>query len=214
MSELHFFMTADDTQSFLQWLEEQYHPTFVHSWSLSPELPAFTNVQDLLTFRAAGDFRNRYFLMSEAWSVWPSVTKRIDHTDGTTSYYFNEREGGPALDLSLSRIDSENDQSFVVRGDLSAHSNYYVPAKARFSIPIARPTAMTAAFAAASNYMRRLGYRSVCAEHDGRLGPWILPGALAQHQAGGWLRIGDLHFLPRSSPTNRSKSTRPKRRAV
>lgn len=208
MSELHFFMSASDTEQFIAWLIDEFHPKFILDRQPTVPLPSFTTLEEIRRCISERGLYPRFFLLSDLWQRHPLSVSKIDHIDGHIAHHVNQRYGGPAFDFLPSREDSSGSQDFIVNGWFSDYATYYV--RRGSSNLFKRPSSMTHAFQAAQRYMRRNGQRTKSEEH-GHAGGWALAGALAGHAAGTWLRVGDLHFHPVESQRRRPKQSQSSR---
>jgi hypothetical protein len=124
----------------------------------------------------------------------------VHANDGQHFFTVSMEYGGPAFDLILSRTWAENSRRWIVHGSFSDYP-YYVVDKAFLADrslyrTFDRPAAMTAAHNEVKNYLRRNGCRSV-RRKMGYTGPWIMPGALREFQAGTSLGYADWPFEPK-----------------
>jgi len=199
MSDLRFFMTHSDTEEFVSWLIAEFRSTFVPASHPTSAFPTLTTSAEISRYIAERRNPQRFFVLSDVWQLYPLSTSQVHHNDGTSAYYVDQRYGGPAFDFVLSRSAS-SEADVIIGGGFGDYASYYLRRGSPDSFP--RPAGMAKAFRAAQNYMRRAGRRTVSAEL-GHAGGWALRGALAAHEAGAWLRLGDFHFHPtntRSSP--------------
>jgi hypothetical protein len=197
MADSHFFMTRDDSTSFVVFLMEKFSAEFVPERSTCP--PPFPRYTTLAEVQARID-RNvhRFAVLSTSYELVPLAFHETHANDGQRFFSLRQRFGGPAFDLILSRTWTDGEQRWTVPGSFGDYPYYYVDDAflADRSSPyrtMQRPVAMAAAHKEVRKYLRRHGRRSVCRE-DGRAGPWILLGALREFEAGLWLRIGDWHL--------------------
>ena len=193
MSDLHFFMSRPDTEEFVAWLIEQFQPRFFLDAQPTQPLPSFTTLDEIRACIVDRPRRPRFLVISDLWQSYPINVSEVHHNDATITHYINQRYGGPGFDFIPSRQGFGDAGEFVIGGSFADYPTYYIQRGSPDSFP--RPAAMTQAFRAAQNYMRRLGRRTMSAEL-GHAGGWALPGARAVHSAGAWLRLGDFHFRP------------------
>jgi hypothetical protein len=196
MSDIHFFMTQDDTEEFIAWLIAQFRPTFIPSSHPTQEFPRLTTLPEVSNHFTGRQHCPRFSILSDVWHLHPLCFSHIHHNDGTSAFYVDQRYGGPAFDLVFSRPHSE-EPNIIVGGRLGDYASYFIHPDRPDPFP--RPAGMAQAFRSIQNYMRRYGRRTVSAEL-GHSGGWAMRGALAAHAAGTWLRLGDFHFHPTEPP--------------
>jgi hypothetical protein len=145
---------------------------------------------------------SRFHVLSPQWEEFPLQFDEVHANDGQHFFSVSPRYGGPAFDLIVSRTWTDGQQRWIVAGSFGDYP-YYIVDKAFLADhslyrTIQRPAAMAAAHKEVQKYLRRNGCRSVCRE-EGTTGPWILPGALREFEAGIWLRGGDWHYEPKGA---------------
>jgi hypothetical protein len=104
MGDIHFFMTRKDTEAFLEFLVSEFASSFVPSWSYEPVFPEFRTTTEALNYVDSAPHRLRFFVRSDRWTLQPLSNSVIIPKGGGTPYYsIDQRYGGPAFDLLLSR---------------------------------------------------------------------------------------------------------------
>ena len=189
MAEIHFFMTHRDTHDFVSFLADFFQTTFTLDQHVTAELPVVDTVEDVdYAVRYHRD-APRFFVMSPRWQRYPLPGSETHHLDGRRLFYVDQRYGGPAFHLIVSRQAGSPD--CIYPGSFSDYPWYYV----RRGQPqtFDRPEEMATVYREVQRYLRRHGKRSRRRGKDCP-GPFILPDALACYQQGSWLRQGNWHF--------------------
>src|SRR6476660_9649000 len=99
MSDLRFFMTHSDTEEFVSWLIEQFHPTFVLDAQPTRTLPSLVTFEEIRRCIADHPHSPRFYLLSDLWQSYPPAASETRHNNGTVRYYVDQRYGGPAFDF-------------------------------------------------------------------------------------------------------------------
>lgn len=152
----------------------------------------------------------RFFVVSELWQRYPLSVSEVNAKDGRHYFAIDQRYGGPAFDFLVSKNTHESGKAYIVPGWFSDYPWYikdktYLQDHSKYET-FDRPEAMAIAFREVQSYLRKQATRSVCRE-TGKVGPWVLPGALEAHNDGSWLRQGDFHYEPRMKTNHRSHGT-------
>jgi hypothetical protein len=201
VAESQFFMSPSDTYHFVTYLIDSVSAEFVPERSFEPPpFPRFKTLAQVEDWVAQDGHNSRFFVVSKHWERLPLIFTEVNAKDGRHFYYVAPRYGGPAFDFMFSRSLNESALSWILPGWLSDYP-YYITDDAfvkDYSLyrTFDRPTEMSGAHNEVRKYLRKNGCRSACRE-DGHGGPWILPGALKEYEAGTWLRVGDWHFEPK-----------------
>lgn len=188
MSQVLFFMDRTDTRCFVAFLIEQFAAEFALDQCPTPQPPVYRSLEEVDSAVARDPFSPRFFVTSSQWQQFPLSLTETRTNDGRNFFSIDQRYGGPAFDFHVARTDGER---FIVPGWFMDYPFYYCHKGQSGTFD--RPSEFASAFQKVRRYLRRLGSRSVCRE-TGAPGPWILPGAVALHAQGAWLRQGDLHF--------------------
>ena len=193
-------MTREDSAAFLSFLIERFTAEFVPERSSSPPpFPRYSTLHDVQA-RCDNDVHySRFAVLSAQWEELPLLFDEVHANDGQHFFTVSMDYGGPAFDLIVSRTRTENDRRWMLHGSLTDRA-YYIVDKAFLADralyrTFERPAAMKAAHTQVKNYLRRNGCRSVHTKF-GFSGPWIMPGALGEFQAGTSLGFGGL-FEPK-----------------
>ncbi len=212
LAESNFFMTRDDSADFLSFLIERFSSQFVPERSSSPPpFPRYSTLADVEARIEMDVHYSRFAVLSPQWEEFPLSFSETHANDGQHFVSVSLQYGGPAFDLSLSQAWTENGRRWILHGSFSDYP-YYIVDKAFLTDrslyrTFDRPAAMTGAHKEVKNYLRRNGCRSVHRKL-GYTGPWIMPGALREFQAGTSLGYGEGAFEvkdPQSTRNQRSK---------
>jgi hypothetical protein len=205
-------MTWDDSDAFVLFLIEQFSAEFVPYRSENPPpFPRYATAAEV-RFRIDEDVSNshvpRFQVLSPQWEELPLEFNEVHANDGQHYFCVSQRYGGPAFDLIVSRSYGDGEGRWIVAGSFGDYS-YYIADRAFLTNPslyrtVPRPATMVSAHKEIGRYLRRNGCRSVCRE-TGQVGPWVLPGALREFDAGIWLRCGDWHYEPRRQANKRQR---------
>jgi hypothetical protein len=199
-------MTCEDSAAFLSFLIERFSSQFVPERSSSPPpFPRYSTLAQLETRIDIDVHSSRFAVLSAQWEQFPLAFNEVHANDGQDFFTVSMRYGGPAFDLLLSRTWTENGRKWMLHGSFSDYP-YYVVDKAFLADrslyrTFDRPVAMTAAHTEVKNYLRRNGCPSV-RQKVGHNGPWIMPGALREFEAGTLLGFGGL-FEPKVRSSKR-----------
>lgn len=199
VAESWFFMTPDDTADFVSFLIERFAAEFVPDRSsYPPTFPRYTRLAEIQAQIDKGVRNCRFAVLSQRWEELPLVFDEVHANDGQHFFSVSQQYGGPAFDLIVSRICTEKGRRSIVAGSFCDYP-YCIVDKAFLTDrslyrTFDRPAAMTAAHKEVQNYLSRTGCRSV-RQKTGQTGPWIMPGALREFQAGTELGLG--HFQPK-----------------
>ena len=201
MAELHFFMTHSDTGKFVEFLIVRFGATLFLDGSDSETPPAFGDRNDVQKVVIESPYAPRFFVVSELWQRYPLSVSEVNTKDGRHHYAIDQRYGGPAFDFLVSNNRREDGKQYIVPGWFSDYP-WYITDKSYLNDPskyktFDRPEAMAGAFREVQRYLRKNAKRAVCRE-TGKLGPWILSGALDAYKEGMWLRQGLYRFEPRN----------------
>ena len=194
-------MTSDDSADFLSFLIERLSAEFVpERSSFPPPFPRFSRLADVQAVSDKDPCYSRFAVLSPQWEQFPLFFDEVHANDGQHFFTVSMRYGGPAFDLILSRTWTENGRTWIVHGSFSDYP-YYIVDKAFLADrslyrTFNRPTAMDAAHKDVKNYLRRTGCQSF-RKKTGANGPWIMPGALREFQAGTSLGFGESPFEPK-----------------
>lgn len=198
MAEVHFFMTEDDTRSFVEFLVNEFGARFALDQCDTPDPPVFSRVDQVINILAESEFAPRFFLQSPRWDMHPLITHEVHTKDGRHFFSICPRYGGPTFDFCVAKRYDEGGMSWMVPGFFSDYPWYIVDdswlqdySKYR---TFDRPEEMAKTYRAVQKYLRRNGVRTR-EKNTGKTGPWALSGALAQQQRGLWLRQGDYEFI-------------------
>lgn len=210
MAELHFFATEEDHEALVSLLVMRFRGRFVLDGSATREMPTFTTVAEVMHVIESESYDPRFFVLSPLWQLEPLSVVQIEHDDGRIRYYIRQREGGPAFDYLARRPRSAESGAELVSSWFGHHPSYWSGLKK--DAQFARPVEMTNAYAEVVRHISRGGKRTDVTEIK-RTGPWARPGAIAAHERGTWLRVGEWHHSPRTRKLTR-RSTGPAQRAA
>jgi hypothetical protein len=210
MAELNFFMARSDTGRFVELLAGRFGATLFLDGSDNPLPPAFRDKSSVEKLVAESRHAPRFFVVSELWQRYPLSVSEVNAKDGRHYFAIDQRYGGPAFDFLVSNNVREDNKEYIVPGWFSDYPWYikdksYLKDRTKYET-FDRPDAMAEAFREVQRYLRKDAKRSVCRE-TGKVGPWILSGALAAYGDGAWLRQGVYHFEPRMEANHRFHGT-------
>lgn len=210
MAELHFFMTLHDTGEFVDFLSGRFGATLYLDGSESRSPPAFHDRSGVERVVTELRYTPRFFVVSELWQRYPLSVSEVNANDGRHYFSIDQRYGGPAFDFLVSKNTHEGGKTYIVPGWFSDYP-WYIKDKTHLQDhskyeTFDRPEAMAKAYREVQSYLRKQATRSVCRE-TGKVGPWVLPGALEARNSGSWLRQGDFHYEPKMEANHRFHGT-------
>jgi hypothetical protein len=194
-------MTRDDSADFVWFLTERLSAEFVPERSADPPpFPRYSTLVDVQAWTDRDVRYHRFAVLSPRWEQLPLSFDEVHANDGQHFFTVSMEYGGPAFDLILSRTWSENGHRWIVQGSFSDRP-YDIVDKAFLADrsqyrTFERPVAMKTAHKEVRVSLRRNGCPSV-RQKMGHPGPWIMPGALREFQAGTSLGFGGL-FEPKA----------------
>lgn len=209
MAEIEFFMNENDSYEFITFLVHSFSCEFIPEKSDSPPpFPRYITFEEVRHRIDEDEHYSRFFVLSNRWEKHPLCFDEINANDGRHLFVVSQKYGGPAFDFILSRSAIEGNLKWMVSGSFSDYS-YYIVDKSYLAdhskyATFDRPEEMKTAYKEVQKYIKRNGIRSIC-EEDGRAGPWILNGALAEFEYGLWLRAGKWHFIPKKKKKKANK---------
>lgn len=189
MAELQFFATVEDHELIVTELISRWGVSLVVDDLPSPDPLRLVAVSEVLGLIRESKFGSRMFATSSHWGAEPLRRVETKKQDGTSRWYVHGRYGGPSLDYIANR-DDLGGRSYLIPSSVATFPTYYLSTGEQKC-----PAELKDCFAAIRRLVLRSGKRSV-AQEVGKLGPFILPGALAAYQSGLWLRVGEWHHAP------------------